>query len=147
MINQIYVKGKIDAAHLLRVVLEGEEADPAEYRLEGRRGYMAPVEHPVELAAIYEVTLERRQEDLRRVAEDDYAKGNRKCLHIERPLDLRPAPVADLQDAVADYDRVYEQVSHRAPEAQHRHVVQGFQEAQRYQEYADQLYTIIYLYI
>lgn len=110
--------------YLLRIILEGKEADPSKYGFEGCRGNVAPVEHPVELAAVLEVALKRRQEDLRGVAEDDDAKGNRKCFHIDTPLDLRPAPVADLQDAVANYDGVNEQMSHRAPKTQHRHVVQ-----------------------
>lgn len=122
---------------MLRVVLEGQEADPAEQGLERGRGDVAPVEHPIELGAIDEIALEGRQEDLRRVAEDNYAERDGKVLHVDRPLHLRPAPVTDLQDAVTDDDRVDEEVRHRAPEAEHGDVLQRLEEAKRQQEDAD----------
>lgn len=60
--------------HLLRVILEGEKADVTEAGLEYRSGYVGPVKHPVELGAIYHVALERGQEYLRGVREDNDAQ-------------------------------------------------------------------------
>lgn len=48
------------SSYLLRVVLEGQKADPSENGLKSGGGNVAPVEHPVELAAIDEVAFERR---------------------------------------------------------------------------------------
>ena len=42
---------------LLRVLLPGEEAEVAEQCLEDSRGYVAPVEHAVELALVHHVLL------------------------------------------------------------------------------------------
>ena len=111
--------------------MERKKADPAEYRFESRGGNVAVIQHPVKLAAIDHVAFERRQEYLRRVAEDDDAKWDRECFHIDTPLDLRPAPVAYFQNTITKYDRIDEQVRHRAPKAQHRDVVERFQKAQR----------------
>lgn len=99
---------------------------------------MAPVEHPVEFGAIDEVALERRQKYLRGIAEDDDAQGYRKVLHVHGPLDPGPAPVADVQEAVADDDDVDEEMGHRAPEAQDRDVVQGLEEAEGQEEDPDE---------
>lgn len=43
--------------HLLRVVLERQEADPTEQRLERRGRDVAPVQHPIELGPIDQVPL------------------------------------------------------------------------------------------
>lgn len=123
--------------HLLRVVLEGQKTDPAEERFECSRGDVTPVQHPIELGAIDEIALEARQEDLRRIAEDNHAKRDREVLYVDRPLHLRPTPVTNLQDTVTDDDRVDEEVRHCAPEAQHGNVLQGLEEAERQQKYAD----------
>jgi len=123
--------------HLLRVVLEGQETDPAEEGFERSRGDVTPVQHPVELGAIDEIALEARQEDLRRIAEDNHAKRDREILYVDRPLHLRPAPVTNLQDTVTDDGRIDEEVRHCAPEAQHGNVLQGLEEAERQQKYPD----------
>jgi len=44
----------------LRVILESQKADPTEERLERGRGDVTPVQHPVELGAIDEITLKGR---------------------------------------------------------------------------------------
>lgn len=138
-VHQAFEAGRVQVVrdHLLRIVLEGQKADPAEERLERSRGDVAPVQHPVELGAIDEIALEGRQEDLRRIAEDNHAERDRKVLYVDRPLHLRPAPVTNLQDAVTDDDRVDEEVRHRAPEAQHGDMLQGLEEAKGQQKYAD----------
>lgn len=61
-IHQALEAGRMQVVrdHLLRVVLESQEADPAEERLERGRGDVAPIQHPVEFGAIDEIALECR---------------------------------------------------------------------------------------
>lgn len=81
---------------LLRIVLEREEADVAEERLEDGGPDVRPVQHPLELGRVLHVALKRRQEDLRRVREDDHAETDREVLDVHRPAHLAPAPIANL---------------------------------------------------
>lgn len=123
---------------LLRVVLEGQEADVAEDRLEYGGGDVAPVEHPLELGPVDQVALQGGEEDLRRVGEDDDAKRDGEVLEVQSPLDLAPAPLGQVQQTVAEDDDVDGDVRHSAPEAEHGHVVQRLEEPQRDQQDADE---------
>lgn len=137
-VDQALEGGRVQVVgdHLLRVVLEREEAHVAEQRLEYGGRDVAPLEHPVELGPVDEVTLERGQEYLRRVAEHDHAQRYGEVFHVDGPLDLAPAPVGQLEHAVPEYDDVDEYVRHGAPEAQQRHVVQVLEEPERYEQHA-----------
>lgn len=119
------------------VILKSHETDPTEYWFEGSRGNVTPVEHPFKFTSINKISLEGGQKNLGRITEDDDAERYWKLFHVETPLDLGPAPVADLQEAVAEDNCVYEQVRHRAPKAQVRYVMQWFQKSERYQEYTN----------
>lgn len=110
--------------HLLRVVLEGEEAHVAEDCFEGGCCDVRPVQHPVELGPIDHVPFECGQEDLRRVREDDDSEGNGELAHVDAPSHATPAPLGDLQQAVGHDNSVDDQVSHGAPEGQHGHTLQ-----------------------
>jgi hypothetical protein len=114
--------------------LECEEAHIAEERLEDGGGDVGPVEHDLEFGRVLHVTLEGRQEDLRRVTEDDDAQRDGEVFEVESPFDLAPAPFRQFQKAVAEDDRVDKQVRHRAPKAQQRHHVQTLQEAEGKQQ-------------
>jgi hypothetical protein len=104
--------------YLLRVILEGQKADPSENGLKSCSSNVTPVEHPVKFAAIDEITFERREEYLRRVTEDDNTQGYGELLHVDAPLDLCPSPISNLENAVAEYDGIDEQMGDCAPEAQ-----------------------------
>lgn len=73
---------------------------------------------------------------MRRVAEHDHAQRYGEVLYVNGPLDLAPAPVGQLQHAVAQYDDVDQYVRHGAPEAEQRHVVQVLEEPERQQQHA-----------
>ena len=120
--------GQIVGDDLLRVLLPGEESDVAEERLEDGGRYVAPVEHAVELCRVAHVALQRRQEDLRRVAEDDDAQRNGECEDVDAQRHLRPAPCGRLKKAVAHDHDVDDHVGHGAPEAERRDVMQVLEE-------------------
>lgn len=82
--------------HLLGVILECQKAQIAEQRFEYGGRNVRPVQHPFEFRAIDHVTFERGQKYLRCVGENDDAQRYRKVLHVDAPLDFRPAPIADL---------------------------------------------------
>lgn len=79
---------------LLGLVGPGEVGDEREEAFEHAGGDVRPVHHAVELAGLLHVALQRRQEDLRRVAEHDDADGDGKLLDVDIELDLLPGPVA-----------------------------------------------------
>lgn len=105
-----------NTSYLLGIVLEGQETDVSEQGLEDGGPYVRPVQHPLELGGVDHVALERRQEYLGCVGEDDDAEADRKVLHVHRPPHHAPAPVADLQQTVAQDDCVYQDMRHCAPE-------------------------------
>lgn len=115
--------------HLLGVVLEGEEADVAEEGLEDGGPDVRPVEHPLELRGVLHVALQRGEEDLGRVGENDDSEADGKVGKVEGPLHLRPTPVADLEEAVGKDDGVDEDVGHCAPEGEDAHTLQRFEKA------------------
>lgn len=124
--------------HLLGVVLERKEADVAEYGLEDCSRDVAPVQHPLELRPVDEVTFQCGEEDLGRVREHNNSKRNREVFEIQSPLNLAPSPLRKIEQAIAEDDDVDEDVGHGAPEAEHGHVMQRLEEAQRYQKDANQ---------
>ena len=103
---------------LVGVLLEGEEADVAEDGLEGGCRDVRPVEHALELALVDHVLLERGQEDLRGVAEDDDAQGDREAENVDVDRHLGEGPVVDLGEAVADDDGVDSHVHYSVVEAE-----------------------------
>ena len=103
---------------LVGVLLEGEEADVAEDGLEGGCRDVRPVEHALELALVDHVLLERGQEDLRGVAEDDDAQCDRETENVDVDRHLGEGPVVDLGEAVADDDGVDSHVHYSVVEAE-----------------------------
>ena len=124
--------------HLLRLEAERQEADVGEAGLEDGGGDVRPVEHALEARPVDELALERRQEDLRRVAEHDDAERDRERVDVDAHVDLVPLPVGDARQAVDEYDGVDEHVSDGAPEAEQRDALQGAQEGARQQHGARQ---------
>jgi len=59
--------------HLLRIVLECQEADPTKKRFECGRSDVTPIQHPIKLGAIDQIAFKGRQEDLRCIAKDNHA--------------------------------------------------------------------------
>lgn len=94
-VHQALERGRVQVVgdHLLRVVLERQKAHVAEQRLEYGGQDVAPLQHPVELGSVRQVTLERGQEYVRRVTEHDHSQRYGEVLHVDGPLDLTPAPV------------------------------------------------------
>lgn len=77
------------------------------------------------------VALERRQENLRRVAEHDDAERDGESEDVDAQRHLGPAPAARLQETIAEDHHVDDDVSHRAPEAQRGYVVEILQKGAR----------------
>ena len=119
--------------HLLRLEAERQEADVGEAGFEDGGGDVRPMEHALEARPVDELALERRQEDLRRVAEHDDAERDRERVDVDAHEDLVPLPLGGARQAVDEYDGVDEHVSDGAPEAEQGHALQGAQEGARQQ--------------
>ena len=89
---------------------------------------MAPVHHAMEAFRFLHVALERRQEDLRRVAEDDDAERDGKRPDIDLKGHCVPVPRLDVAEAVDEYDSIDEHMCHGAAETEPRHGLQGLEE-------------------
>ena len=124
--------------HLLRVKAERQEADVREARLEDGGGDVRPVQHAFEARPVDEVALERRQEDLRRIAEHDDAERYRERPDVDAHEHLVPLPLGGAGEAVDEYDGVDEHVSDGAPEAEQGDALQRPQEGTRQQHGARQ---------
>ena len=114
--------------HLLCVDTPRQEADVGEAGLEDGGGDVRPVQHAAEPRSVDEITLERRQEDLRRVAEDDDAERDRERPDVDADEHLVPFPLGGASEAVEQDDDVDEHVRHRAPEAEQRDVLERAKE-------------------
>lgn len=99
---------------------------------------MGPLEHPDELGAINEIPFEGREEDLRRVAEDNHAEGDGEVVQVQRDLHFGPAPLGDEEETEGEDDGVDEEVGHGAVEAECGHVVEGLEEGEGDEEDADE---------
>lgn len=95
---------------LLRIVLECQETNVSEHGLECSRNNVRPVQHPIELGWIGHAAFECWQEDLRCVREHDDAERDGKAFHVDGPSNFRPAPLANLQQAVGENDEVDEEM-------------------------------------
>jgi len=74
----------------------GQEPDVGEYNFEDGGGDVSPVHHAAELGLVGEVALQRREEDLGGVAEDDHAQRDGEGPDVDPDLDLVPAPLLTL---------------------------------------------------
>ena len=95
-----------------------EEAHVGEHHLEDGGRKVRPVHHAVEPVALLHVSLERRQEDLRRIAEYDDAERDGERPDVDAHLHGAPVPLGSTRHAVRDDDGVNRQVRHCAPEAE-----------------------------
>ena len=99
--------------------------------LEDGSGQVRPIEHRAEAGPVVHVALHGREEDLRRVAEDDHAERDGERPDVDAQLDGAPVPVGEPREAVEDDDGVDDHVRDRAPEAEPGDVAQTAQQRAR----------------
>ncbi len=92
---------------------------------------MSPVHHAVELAGLLHVPLQRREEDLRGVAEDDDADGDWELLDVDVELHLVPGPVSRPGETVRDHEDIDDDVRDGAQQAELGHGFEVLEEGAR----------------
>lgn len=99
-----------------------EEGQQRESRLEYAGQSVSAVHHSAEVPSVRHALLQRRQINLRRVAEDDHPHRHLEPVKVHGHRTQTPArPPRRLTETVADHDEGDEELSQRAEEAETRH--------------------------
>lgn len=117
--------------HLLGLVGPRQVGHQGEQAFEDAGSDVSPVHHAVELAGLLHVPLQRGQEDLRGVAEDDDADGDGELLDVDVELDLVPRPVSRPRQTVGDDQDVDDKVRDGAEQAELGHGFEVLEEGAR----------------